>query len=163
MKDAIRIYFQAEKIGGQLAASIGIAACSVGGGVMLSAGAPFYTGLSIPLVLIGIVQIMTGATIARRSDLQARDLEQLLEESPDEFHSQETQRMEAVMRNFLRLKWAEAAFIVVGLAIILVNDTLSFTKGLGAGLFAQGVVSLVFDFFAEKRGKTYAAVVSRKS
>ncbi|HAD12148.1 MAG TPA: hypothetical protein DCF33_06885, partial [Saprospirales bacterium] len=62
MNNPIQSYFQAEKIGGQILASIGITACSVGGGVMLSAGAPFYTGLSVPLVVVGIVQIMTGAT-----------------------------------------------------------------------------------------------------
>jgi hypothetical protein len=70
--------------------------------------------------------------------------------------------MDAVLRNFVRLKWVEVAFIVVGLAIILVNDSLNFTKGLGAGLFAQGLVSLVFDFFAEKRGKAYAEFVNRQ-
>lgn len=143
--------------------SIGITACSVGGGVMLSAGAPFYTGLAIPLTLIGIVQIMAGASVARRSDLQARDLEQLLEESPAEFRTKESGRMEAVLRNFIRLKWAEVAFMVNGLVIILVSDSPNFTKGLGAGLFAQGLVSLIFDFFAEKRGKAYATFVNGRS
>jgi hypothetical protein len=162
MNNPIQSYFQAEKIGGQVLASIGIAACSVGGGVMLSAGAPFYAGLSVPLVVVGIVQIMTGATVARRSDLQARDMEELLDESAEEFRLAESKRMDAVLRNFVRLKWVEVAFIVVGLAIILVNDSRNFTKGLGAGLFAQGLVSLVFDFFAEKRGKAYAEFVNRQ-
>ncbi|MCC7466428.1 MAG: hypothetical protein IT261_09175 [Saprospiraceae bacterium] len=163
MNNAIQAYFQAEKTGAQVLLSIGIAACSVGGAVMLKAGAPFYTGLSIPLALIGIVQIMVGASVARSSDLQARDMEQLLEESPAEFRQQEGARMEVVLRNFIRLKWAEIAFVVLGLAIILVNDTPNFTKGLGAGLFAQGLVSLIFDYFADKRGKAYATFVHRPS
>lgn len=155
----IQTYFQAEKTGGQLAMAIGIVACSIGGGVMLSAGAPFYTGLAIPLVIIGMVQIMVGATVARRSDLQADDLEKLHKESPAVFRNQETQRMEPIMRNFIRIKWVEVAFIVLGLAIILLNQSPNFTKGLGAGLFAQGAIMLGFDFFAEKRAKEYLAFV----
>ncbi|MBN8680798.1 MAG: hypothetical protein J0M29_21415 [Chitinophagales bacterium] len=161
MTDAIQRYFLAEKIGGQVAVSIGVAACSVGGGVMLSAGAPFYTGLAIPLVVVGIIQIMVGATVARRSDFQAMDLEKLLDESPAEFRSLESPRMAAVLRNFIRLKWGEVAFITVGLAVILVNDNPTFPKGLGAGLFAQGLISLVFDFFAEKRAKVYANFINK--
>lgn len=158
----IGAYFQAEKLGGQIALSVGILACSVGGGVMLGAGAPFYTGLAIPLVIIGFVQIMVGATVARRSDYQAEDLEKLLKNSPKDFREQELKRMEIVLRNFIRIKWVEVAFIVVGLAIILLNQEANFTKGLGAGLFAQGTIMLLFDFFAEKRGKEYAAFVNNQ-
>lgn len=158
----IQSYFQAEKQGGFIALAIGIAACSVGGGVFLSTVTPFYTGLAIPLTLIGIVQMMVGANVARRSDLQADDLEKLLAESPAEFRQLEAPRMAAVLRNFVRIKWVEVAFIVVGLAIILVNPELNFTKGLGAGLFAQGSIMLLFDFFAEKRGKAYATFVNNQ-
>lgn len=158
----IQSYFQAEKLGGFIAMAIGIAACAVGGGVLLSAGAPFYTGISIPLVVIGIVQIMVGATVARRSDFQADDLEKLWADSPAEFRKLESARMEAILRNFVRIKWLEVVFIVLGLAIILLNKEANFTKGLGAGLFAQGSIMLLFDYFAEKRGKEYAAFVSRQ-
>ncbi|MFN0215418.1 MAG: hypothetical protein ACKVT2_14265 [Saprospiraceae bacterium] len=155
----IESYFQAEKQGGFVAMAIGIVACSVGGGVLLSAGAPFYTGLSIPLVAIGFVEIMVGATVARRSDFQAEDLKKLYAESPAEFRKLESHRMEGVMRNFVRIKWIEIAFIVLGLAIILLNKEVNFTKGMGAGLFGQGFVMLIFDFFAEKRGRSYTAFV----
>ncbi len=158
----IQTYFQAEKYGGFWSMAIGIVACSVGGGIMLSAGAPFYTGLAIPLVVIGIVQIMVGARVARRSDLQADDLVKLYRDSPAEFRRLEGSRMQNVLRNFVRFKWAEVAFIVLGLAIILVNKDLNFTKGLGVGLFAQGAIMLFFDFFAEKRGKAYAEFVQNQ-
>ncbi|MDO8366860.1 MAG: hypothetical protein Q7T20_08700 [Saprospiraceae bacterium] len=158
----IQSYFQAEKLGGFIAMAIGITACAVGGGVLLSAGAPFYTGLSIPLVVVGIVQIMVGATVARRSDFQADDLEKLLSDSPAEFRKLESPRMEAVLRNFIRIKWLEVVFIVLGLAIILLNPELSFTKGLGVGMFAQGLIMLLFDFFAERRGRAYADFIKKQ-
>jgi hypothetical protein len=158
----IQSYFQAEKQGGFVAMAIGIVACSVGGGVLLKAGSPFYTGLSIPMVVIGIIELMVGATVARRSDLQSDDLEKLLAESPAEFRALEDPRMTAVMRNFVRIKWLEVLLIVLGLAMILLNQELNFTKGLGAGMFAQGLIMLLFDFFAEKRGKEYAAFVKNQ-
>ncbi len=158
----IQSYFQAEKQGGFIAMAIGILACSVGGGVLLSAGAPFYTGLSIPLVAIGFLQIIAGATVARRSDFQADDLEKLLAASAAEFRELENPRMDTVMRKFVVLKWAEIALIAIGLVLILLNQALNFPKGLGAGLFMQALILLLFDFFAEKRGKKYAAFVQNQ-
>jgi uncharacterized membrane protein len=67
--------------------------------------------------------------------------------------------MEPVLRNLVRMNWIEVAFIVLGLAAILLNQTLNFPKGLGAGLFAQGVLMLTFDYFAAKRGKAYLEFV----
>ena len=157
----IQSYFQAEKQGGFIAMAIGILACSVGGGILFSAGSPFYTGLAIPLLLIGFAQIVIGATVARQSDFQAADLDKLYSESPKAFRELEAPRMETVLRNFVRIKWVEIAFIVIGLVIILLDQEINFTKGLGAGLFGQGIVMLLFDYFGEKRGKEYAAFVQR--
>lgn len=158
----IQTYFQAEKQGGFIAMAIGIVACSVGGGVLLKAGSPFYTGLSIPMVVIGIIQVMVGAAVARRSDLQADDLDKLLSESPAEFQALEGPRMTAVLRNFVRIKWMEVLFIGLGLLMVLLNQEFNFTKGLGAGMLAQGLLMFLFDFFAEKRGKEYAAFVKNQ-
>ena len=158
----IQSYFQAEKRGGFIAMAIGITACAVGGCILLSAGAPFYTGLSIPLVVIGFVQIMVGATVARRSDFQADDLEKLWAESSAEFRRLESSRMEVVLRNFVRIKWVEIVFIVLGLTMILLNPAFNFTKGLGVGLLGQGGFMLLFDFLAEKRGRAYEAFVKNQ-
>lgn len=156
----IQSYFQAEKKGGFIAMAVGIVACAIAGGVLLSAGAPFYTGISIPMVVIGFIQIFVGATVARRSDFQADDLEKLLAESPAEFQALESPRMAVVMRNFVLLKWVEIAFVVVGLALILLNQETNFPKGLGVGLLVQGLFMLVFDLIADKRGKVYTEFVN---
>lgn len=158
----IQTYFQAEKQAGQTALAIGILACSVGGAILLKAGAPFYTGLALPLVLVGIAQVIVGATLTRRSEAQATDLEKLLESSPSEFQQTEQPRMEKVMRSFLIFKWAEIAGAVTGLAMILLNSELNFSKGLGAGLLAQSLILFVFDYFAEKRGRAYLEFVVKK-
>lgn len=156
----IETYFQAEKKGGFFLMAIGIIASAIGGGMLLSAAAPFYTGLAVPLAVVGFAQVMVGAIVARRSDFQAEDLRKLLRESPAEFRQLELPRMTTVLRNFVRIKWIEVAFIVLGLAVILLNESLNFPKGLGAGLLVQGLLMLIFDFFAEKRGKEYFAFVN---
>lgn len=158
----IQSYFQAEKKGGFIAMIVGIVACAVGGGVLLSAGAPFYTGISIPLVVIGFFQIIAGAVVARRSDFQADDLEKMLAESPTEFQALESPRMTIVMRNFVLLKWVEIAFIALGLVLILLNQETNFPKGLGVGLLVQGLFMLLFDLIAEKRGEKYLAFVQKQ-
>lgn len=158
----IKSYFQAERNGGFFALTIGLVASTIGGAIFLGAGAPFYTGLAVPLVLIGIVQVMVGTTIARRSDRQADDLEKLLRESPTAFREQEGTRMATVLRSFVVYKWVEISFITAGLIAILMNPEINFSKGLGAGLFAQGSIMLLFDFFAEKRAKAYAEYVGEQ-
>jgi hypothetical protein len=155
----INAYFQSEKTGGQTALAIGILSCTVAGGIFLSAGAPFYTGLAIPLVLFGIVEVMVGASLTRRSDLQAMDLEKLLAESPAEFKETESSRMTGVMKRFNMFKKAEMACAALGLALILANREAGFLKGLGAGLLAQGLTLLVFDWFAARRGEAYLRYV----
>lgn len=157
----IQSYFQAEKQGGYVALAIGIFACFLGGCFFLKAAPPFYIGLAIPLILIGIIQMAVGSVIVRRTDRQVEDLEKLLAENPAEFSRQETLRMTPVMRSFKIYRWAELAIAATGLALILLNQEVNFWKGLGAGMFAQAVIMLVFDFFAEKRGHEYSIFVQK--
>jgi hypothetical protein len=155
----IQSYFSSEQKAGFVACAIGLVFCTLGSGFLLGALPPFYTGLAVPLVGIGIVQVFVGATIARRSDFQAYDLQKLLGNDPEAFVELEAPRMGKVMRSFVLYRWLEGAFIVVGIALILLNNELVFSKGLGAGMFAQGIIMLVFDFFAEKRAKKYVEFI----
>ena len=156
----IQSYIRAEKQESYFFLTAGIVACTVGGWFLLSAWPPFYTGLSIPLILVGIIQVTVGATVARRSDRQAEDLEALLAEGPAEFRRQEAPRMAAVMRNFVIYRWVEIGFVVVGLVLAFLNHEMNFAKGLGWGMFGQGALMLLLDFFAEKRGRAYARFVN---
>lgn len=158
----IQSYFHAEKQGGHVALAIGIFTCFLGGCFFLKPAAPFYIGMAIPLTLIGIVQMAVGATVARRGERQAEDLEKLLAEDPAEFSRQEMPRMAAVMRSFVLYRWVEIAIGAAGLMLILLNHEVGFWKGLGAGMFAQAVIMLVFDYFAEKRGRAYSTFVQRQ-
>ena len=158
----IQSYFHAEKQGGFIALSIGIFTCFLGGCFFLKPAAPFYIGMAIPLTLIGIVQMAVGTTVSRRSDRQAEDLEKLLSEDSAEFSRQEAPRMAAVMRSFVLYRWVEIGIVAMGLILILLNREVNFWKGLGAGMFAQAVIMLLFDFFAEKRGRAYSTFIQER-
>ncbi len=156
----IQSYFEAEKKAAFAALGIGLAACTIGSALLISAQPPFYTGLALALLAIGILETIVGTSVARRSDWQAIDLNKMLTSNPIEFVSLEAPRMEKVLRTFQRNKWGELALIMVGLALILFCKEPVFARGFGAGLFAQALIMLIFDYFAEKRGKKYNAYVN---
>jgi NADH:ubiquinone oxidoreductase subunit 3 (subunit A) len=158
----IQTYFVAERRAAYWALSLGILHCAVGAALLLGVRPPFYTGLALPLLLIGVAQMTVGVVVGRRSERQAEDLERLLAESPAEFRQSEGARMAKVLRSFSLYKWVEIAFVVVGLALILLNPVANFAKGLGAGMLYQGALMLVFDCFAEKRGRAYADFVQKQ-
>src|SRR5262245_6405605 len=130
----IQSYFESEKKAGFFALAVGIFACSTGSAFMISAMPTFYIGAAVALLAIGIMEIIVGSTLARRSDFQSRDLQKLLGDNPGEFVGLEFPRMEKIMRNFSMFKKMEIAVIVIALALILLNDEPVFSKGLGAGL-----------------------------
>ena len=155
----IQSYFASEKKGGYLALSIGLISCTIGFSFLLSAMPPFYVGLAIPLILFGGVELFAGATVARRRDFQAYDLQKLLGNDPEEFVSTESPRMGKVMRTFVILRWLEGVAVVIGVILILVAQDMVFTMGLGLGMLVHGAIMLVFDYFAEKRAAKYSLFV----
>ncbi len=159
--DMIQSYFNSEKKAAFVICAIGLVFCTIGSGFFLSAMPPFYTGLAVALVGIGIIQVFVGASIARRSDFQAFDVQKLLGDSHEEFVELESPRMGKVMRSFVLYRWVEAAFIVIGIALILLDKELVFSKGLGAGLCAQGIIILLYNYYAEKRAGKYIAFIEQ--
>ena len=155
----IQYYFNSEKKAAFVVCAIGLVFCTIGSGFFLAAMPPFYTGLAVALAGIGIVQVFVGATVARRSDFQAYDMQKMLGDDPEAFVELESPRMDKVMRSFIFYRWLEGAFIVVGIALILLNKELVFGKGLGVGLCAQGIIMLVFDYYAEKRAEKYTTFI----
>lgn len=151
----IQAYFNSEKKGAYLALALGLIACTFGSGLLISAKPPFYTGLAIPLIVIGIIQIFTGASIARNSDFQAYDLDKLLSDNRIAFIQAELPRMENALKTLQQHRYIEMALVAIGFILILVVSEPVFSKGLGAGMFAQGAVSFLLDYFSEKRGKSY--------
>lgn len=159
--DFIKTYFTAEKNESLLFLLMGVAAIAFSAYALVKWSEPFYKGLAIPLVLIGIIQIVVGGSVYFRTDKQIADLEKLYQTSISDFKTQETLRMDTVMKNFSLYKKVEIAFVLIGIALIVFINSRDFWLGVGVGMLLQGAVMLTLDIFAERRGTVYIEVIRK--
>lgn len=159
----LRRYFAAEKNESLLFMLIGATTLMTACFCFFWWGKPFYLGMAWPLLAIAIVEIVVGGSVFFRTDGQLKALEEQFERSPADLAAAELPRMKAVMRNFQVYRWVEITFMVVGLGLILWNVQPDFWKGWGAGMFLQGGLMLLADFFAEKRGQEYVNALNEIS
>ncbi len=119
----------------------------------------FYKGAAIPLLVIGLIQMVVGYSVYSRTDKQKADIAYNIGMEPVAYVKQtELPRMKTVMKNFIIYRWVEIAFIITGIILIMLfrtNPDKSFWYGLGIALALQAVIMLGADYFAEKRGKVY--------
>jgi hypothetical protein len=158
--DFIKTYFSAEKSESLLFIAMGIVAIAFSAFAIWKWNESFYKGIAIPLIAIGLIQIVVGGTVYFRTDKQVSDLEKLFQTNPSEFKNQEIPRMEIVMKNFNLYKKIEIAFILIGLLLIVFAPAREFWLGIGVGMLLQGAVMLSLDIFAERRGITYIEKIS---
>lgn len=154
-------YFIAEKQESLLFLIIGIAAIllAIVFWFFIKSNPSFFKGAAIPLLAIGLIQLVVGYTVYSRTDKQKKDIAYNIGIEPVSFvkHT-ELPRMEKVMTNFVIYRWVEIAFIITGLVLIFLfksNTGKAFWYGLGMALAIQAVLMLGADYFAEKRGKLY--------
>jgi hypothetical protein len=125
----------------------------------------FFKGAAIPLLAIGLIQMVVGYSVYSRTDKQKSDIAYNMGMEPVSYVKQTEQpRMKTVMKNFVIYRWVEIAFIITGLVLIFIfrsNPDKSFWYGFGVALAIQAVIMLGADYFAEKRGKIYAAELEK--
>ena len=154
-------YFIAEKQESLLFLIIGIVAIllAVLFWFFIKSNPSFFKGAAIPLLAIGLIQIVVGYTVYSRTDKQKAGIAYNIGIEPVSFVKQtELPRMEKVMTSFVVYRWVEIAFIITGLILIFLfrlNPDKSFWYGLGMALAIQAIIMLGADYFAEKRGKVY--------
>ncbi len=118
-----------------------------------------FKGAAIPLLAIGLIQMVVGYSVYSRTDKQRKDIAYNIGMEPVNYvkHT-ELPRMKTVMKNFVIYRWVEIAFIITGLVLIFLfksNPDKTFWYGFGVALAIQAVIMLGADYFAEKRGKVY--------
>ena len=127
----------------------------------------FYKGAAIPLLVIGLIQMVVGYSVYSRTDKQKADIAYNIGMEPVAYVKQtELPRMKTVMKNFIIYRWVEIAFIITGIILIMLfrtNPDKSFWYGLGIALALQAVIMLGADYFAEKRGKVYTNELNKIS
>lgn len=156
-------YFIAEKQESLLFLIVGIVALllAVVFWFFIKSNPSFFKGAAIPLLAIGLIQLVVGYTVYSRTDKQKTDVAYNLGMEPVNYVKQTEQpRMKTVMKNFVIYRWVEIAFIITGLVLIFLfrsNPDKSFWYGFGVALAIQAIIMLGADYFAEKRGKVYTA------
>jgi hypothetical protein len=156
----IEEYFAAEKQAGIVFLIIGVMAVVLGVVFIFVFKTPFYKGAAIPLIAIGLMQGIAGATVFRRSDEDRVRNVYAYTMNPAQLREKELPRMTTVNRNFKILKVVEIIFIVTGLLLIIVfrsKPDFIFWKGIGIMLLLQSVLVLGADILAEKRAHLYTS------
>jgi hypothetical protein len=119
----------------------------------------FYKGAAIPLLAIGIIQLVVGYTVYARSDKQGMDIAYNMGIEPVRVaQHEELPRMETVMKNFVIYRWAEIILALAGIGLFVYfrcNAGQQLWKGVGLTLAIQALLMLGADYFAEQRGKVY--------
>ena len=156
-------YFIAEKQESLLFLIVGIVAVllAIVCWFFIKSNPAFFKGAAIPLLAIGLIQVVVGYTVYSRTDKQKADIAYNIGMEPANYVKQTEQpRMKTVMKNFVIYRWVEIAFIVAGLVLIFLfrsNPDKSFWYGFAVTLAIQAIIMLGADYFAEKRGKVYTA------
>lgn len=153
--DPIQKYFYAERFESLIFMGVGAAAIALALYGWFYKTDPLWKGIAYPLVIIGLIQIAVGATVFFRTPSDILRVTEIVEKDPGRIRSEELPRMEAVLKNFVTIRYVEIAMVGIGAALIIFFGGSPLWKGVGAGLAVQAAVSLLLDFFAEKRGHEY--------
>jgi hypothetical protein len=154
-KTSIETYFLAEKAESKIFVLIGIAGILAAIIFLIFMKGPFYKGLSIPLIGLGLLLCAAGYTVYNRSSEDIKRNVYNYDMNPGELTQSELPRMKIVMKNFVIYRWIEIAVIIAGAGLFVYFKENSFLRGWGAGLAIMGVLAVTADFFAEKRGAIY--------
>ncbi len=120
----------------------------------------FYKGAAVPLVVVGVVMVIVGYTIYRKSDADRVNNVYAYDMNPSQLKNGELPRMEKVMKNFVIIRYVELILFIAGfvLYIYFIRDIRhDFWRGFGLALAIMALVALAADYFAEKRGKIYTS------
>lgn len=152
-------YFAAEKRESLLFLAVGVVALAAAG--LLWRSASVYRAMIAPLALVGVIQVVVGASVLVRTDDQVGRLSATLRQAPARLRAEERVRMQRVMANFKVYKTIEVVVLVAGLLL-----SLGFAHGrtwhaVGIGCLLQGGLMLLLDLFAEGRGLEYLAALAR--
>ena len=148
-------YFTGEKAESYLFLIVGVIALAVALYFNFILKTLFWKGVSIPFIIVAILEIIVGYTIVTRTQKDIQRVEFYINSASQNIEKLEIPRMKIVMSNFKIFRTIEIVFILLGLTLMYssMNDT--FLRGIGLGLFIQSCIVLSLDFFAEKRGYIY--------
>lgn len=157
-KADIEKYFFAEKAESLVFIIIGAVGIIAGVCFLILLKKSFYSGASIPLILIGLLLGVVGYTVYKRSDADRIRNVYAYDMNPVQLKEKELPRMKTVMKNFIIYRYTELFLLLAGAALYIyfIRDFRhDFWRGFGLALAIMSLLALTADFFAEKRGRIY--------
>lgn len=157
-KTDIEKYFLAEKQIGLIFFIIGIIAIVLALVCFFVLRTNFYKGAAIPLLLVGLIELVVGFSIFKRSDGDRVRNVYAFDMNPQELKEKELPRMQKATRSFAIFKSVEIVLLIAAFILIIVyrsKPDKTFWVGLGIALAIQAFLMLGADIFAEKRAKAY--------
>lgn len=163
-KTDIEKYFFAEKQESMLFLIIGVIAILLAITFFFFLKNNFYKGAAIPLLVVGLIQLIAGYAVYARSDEQRIDNVYAFDMNPGKLKNEELPRMKTVNKNFVTYRWVEIILLIVAIALLFYyksNATKAFLFGIGITLAIQSALMLSADYFAEKRALIYTVQLER--
>ena len=157
-KEGIEKYFNAEKNESLLFIIIGVAAIMLALVFFFYLKANLYKGAAIPLLIIGLMHLVAGTVVYKRSDADRKRIVYAYDMNKDALRNKEIPRIEKVNKNFVIYRYLEILLLLAGIGIYFYfrgNVDKNFWIGLGLALSIEAAVSLTADYFAEKRAVEY--------
>jgi hypothetical protein len=155
LTQTMQTYFHGEKMEAWLfIVPLGVLALLFCAGLLKTDRSPFIVGFTSPVILLGLVLLITGGTVALRTDSQLAQLVAQMASAPAQFAAEETARMAKVNAAWPIYLITWVSFVAVGL-ILRFALSAPWAHGLGIALVLFGGFGLVIDGFAERRAKVY--------
>lgn len=157
-KADIEQYFSAEKQGSVFFLAVGIVAVIAAVVLFFVLKSPFYKGVAVPMLVVGLVAGAIGFTIYKRSDADRIRNVYAFDMDPSQLKQQEFPRLQKVMKSFSIIIILEIVFLVIGICLFFyfrTNAVQQLWSGIGAGLFIMAVAALFLDFAAQRRAAVY--------
>jgi hypothetical protein len=162
MSSQMEGYLDAERSESKLFVGMGALTIAGGATALAASDRDALRGASLPLMGVGLIQLVVGGSVWWRTEEQKRQLRELILSDPGRYVSEESARMKVVNDNFVIYRWTEISLLGAGLAAAGTGYALDkdFLTGVGVGLAFQSAVMLTLDYFAERRGREYADQVA---
>jgi hypothetical protein len=152
-KSDIEKYFSAEKQGSLIFLIVGAIAIALALYFFFSNKTQVYKGAAIPIILIGVIFMLVGFSVQRKSDSDRIRNVYAFDMKPVEFKEVELPRMQKLLDDMAIYRWIEIGLFVTGVLIFLFlrkKPDLSFWSGLGLSLAIMALLAHGLDFMAKK-------------
>jgi hypothetical protein len=158
VKTDIEKYFMAEKSESLFFIVLGIAAVCLGVFLFFLIKTYFWRGVAIPLLVIGLIQLIVGYGVYSKSDDQRIRNVYAYDMDPGKLKQEELPRMLLVKRRFVYYRWMEIALLLIAVSVALNAKSgtgRTYWLGWGLALALQSAILLAADRYAERRAREY--------